>query len=84
LDARPGRRSPPGEVAQDHGIIVELLHSAIAWTIDYISTAHHPMAKRAKDMASAAVFLGYVNCVVVWGIIIFFNWHRIEQLEFLR
>jgi diacylglycerol kinase (ATP) len=65
-------------------IIVELLNSAIEWTIDYISTAQHIMAKRAKDMASAAVFLSYVNCAAVWGIIIVANWHRIMKLEFLR
>lgn len=64
-------------------IIVELLNSAIEWTIDYISTDHHPVAKRAKDMASAAVFLSYVNCVVVWAIILLANWHRIQALEFL-
>ena len=65
-------------------IIVELLNSAIEWTIDYISTEKHPLAKRAKDMASAAVFLSYLNCIVVWLIIIFANWHRITQLEFIR
>ena len=65
-------------------IIVELLNSAIEWTIDYISTAQHPMAKRAKDMASAAVFLSYVNCIAVWGVILFSNWHRLKNLEFLR
>ena len=65
-------------------IIVELLNSAIEWTIDYISTEKHPLAKRAKDMASAAVFLSYLNCIVVWLIIIFANWRRITQLEFIR
>ena len=65
-------------------IIVELLNSAIEWTIDYISTERHPLAKRAKDIASAAVFLSYVNCIVVWGVIIAANWHRISRLEFLR
>jgi diacylglycerol kinase (ATP) len=65
-------------------IIVELLNSAIEWTIDYISTEKHPLAKRAKDMASAAVFLSYLNCLVVWLIIIFANWHRITKLEFIR
>jgi hypothetical protein len=35
-------------------------------------------------MASAAVFLSYLNCAVVWGLIIFSNWHRIERLEFLH
>jgi len=65
-------------------IIVELLNSAIEWTIDYISTEQHPMAKRAKDMASAAVFVSYLNCIAVWAIIIAANWHRIVRLEFLR
>lgn len=64
-------------------IIVELINSAVEWTIDYISTERHPMAKRAKDMASAAVFLSYLNCVAIWTVIIFANWHRIKTLEFL-
>ncbi|HKB91883.1 MAG TPA: diacylglycerol kinase [Opitutaceae bacterium] len=58
-------------------IIVELLNSAIEWTIDYISTAEHPMAKRAKDMASAAVFVTYINCVVVWAIILSTKWSHL-------
>ena len=65
-------------------IIVELLNSAIEWTIDYISTEQHPLAKRAKDIASAAVFLSYLNCLVVWLVIILANWHRIAKLEFIR
>ncbi len=65
-------------------IIVELLNSAIEWTIDYISTEHHVMAKRAKDMASAAVFLSYLNCIVVWAVILLAHWNRIAKLEFLR
>jgi diacylglycerol kinase (ATP) len=65
-------------------IIVELLNSAIEWTIDYISTEKHPLAKRAKDMGSAAVFLSYVNCIAVWLVIIIANWHRIAGLQFLR
>jgi diacylglycerol kinase (ATP) len=65
-------------------VIAELLNSAIEWTIDDISLEKRPFAKRAKDMGSAAVFLAYINCVVVWGIILFSNWHRIAQLEFLR
>ena len=65
-------------------VIVELLNSAIEWTIDYISRDHHPFAKRAKDMASAAVFLSYLNCAVVWTVIVIANWHRIGSFEFLR
>lgn len=65
-------------------VIVELLNSAIEWTIDYISKDHHPFAKRAKDMASAAVFLSYLNCAVVWGVILLANWNRIATFDFLR
>jgi diacylglycerol kinase (ATP) len=65
-------------------IIAELLNSAIEWTIDDISLEKRLFAKRAKDMGSAAVFIAYVNCLVVWGVILYSNWHRIQTLEFLR
>ena len=65
-------------------VIAELLNSAIEWTIDDISLAKRLFAKRAKDMGSAAVFLAYINCAVVWGVIMYSNWHRIQTLEFLR
>jgi diacylglycerol kinase (ATP) len=65
-------------------VIAELLNSAIEWTIDDISLERRLFAKRAKDMGSAAVFMAYINCVVVWGIILFSNWERIARLEFLR
>lgn len=51
-------------------IIVELLNSAIEWVIDYIRPERHPLAKRVKDMASAAVFLSYLNCIAVWVILL--------------
>lgn len=65
-------------------IIAELLNSALEWTVDDISLEKRPLAKRAKDMASAAVFLSYLNCVAVWGVIIYANWDRITRLEFLQ
>lgn len=65
-------------------IIAELLNSAVEWTIDDISLEKRPFAKRAKDMGSAAVFLAYVNCVVIWAVILLANWNRIATLEFLR
>ncbi len=61
-------------------MIVELLNSAIEWTIDYVRPELHPMAKRIKDMASAAVFLSYINCVIVWIIMLWPSnavWRRI-------
>ena len=65
-------------------VIAELLNSAIEWTIDDISLEKRLFAKRAKDMGSAAVFISYVNCITVWGVILYSNWHRISSLEFLR
>jgi len=55
-------------------LIVELLNSAIESLTDRVSLENHELAKRAKDMGSAAVFLAYVNCIVVWGIILFSYW----------
>ena len=52
-------------------IIVELLNSAVAAPVDRISLENHSLAKRAKDIGSAAVLLSLVNLVVVWGLLIF-------------
>ncbi len=65
-------------------VIMELVNSAIEWTIDDISLAKRPFAKRAKDMGSAAVFLAYLACLAVWAVILLANWDRIATLEFLR
>lgn len=51
-------------------LIVELLNSALEAAVDYTSLEHHPLAKRAKDIASAAVFFSIVNAVVVWGMVL--------------
>ncbi len=52
-------------------LIVELLNSAVEATVDRISLDHHQLAKRAKDIGSAAVLLSLVNLAVVWGLILF-------------
>lgn len=54
-------------------LIVELLNSAIEANTDHISMERHPLAKRAKDMGSAAVLLAIVISVVVWSAVL---WHR--------
>jgi diacylglycerol kinase (ATP) len=64
-------------------LIVELLNSAIEWTIDYVRPEQHPLAKRVKDMASAAVFLSYLNCIAIWLILLWPSnkvWERIGEL----
>jgi len=48
-------------------LIVELFNSAIEATVDRISLERHPLAKRAKDIGSAAVFIALLNVPVVWG-----------------
>jgi diacylglycerol kinase (ATP) len=52
-------------------IIVELLNSAIEATVDRISLDDHNLAKRAKDIGSAAVLMSLLNLVVVWLLILF-------------
>ncbi|MFZ9131452.1 MAG: diacylglycerol kinase, partial [Methylophilaceae bacterium] len=45
---------------------------AIEATVDRVSLDKHPLAKRAKDIGSAAVFLSLVNLAATWLIIIFY------------
>lgn len=51
-------------------LIVELLNSAIEATVDRISLDDHRLAKRAKDIGSAAVLVTIVNLVAVWGLVL--------------
>ena len=51
-------------------LVAELLNSAIEAAVDRVSGDHHDLAKRAKDMGSAAVFVALVNCGVVWLIVL--------------
>lgn len=51
-------------------LIVELLNSALEAAVDHTSLEQHPLAKRAKDVASAAVLLSIVNAAVVWGLVL--------------
>lgn len=52
-------------------LITELLNSAIEAVVDRFGDEQHELSGRAKDIASAAVFLSLANVVVVWCIIIF-------------
>ena len=54
-------------------MIVELLNSGIEAAIDRVSFELHDLSKRAKDLASAAVFLSLVLCGV-WGAAL---WHQV-------
>jgi diacylglycerol kinase (ATP) len=52
-------------------LIVELLNSAVEAAVDRISLENHKLAKRAKDIGSAAVLLALINVPVVWGLVLF-------------
>jgi diacylglycerol kinase (ATP) len=51
-------------------LIVELINSAIEATVDRISLDNHRLAKRAKDIGSAAVLLSLVNLALVWALVL--------------
>ncbi len=48
-------------------MIVELLNSAVEAAIDRIGPERHELSGRAKDVASAAVWMALMMCVGVWG-----------------
>jgi diacylglycerol kinase (ATP) len=54
-------------------VIVELLNSSVEATVDRISLDHHLLAKRAKDIGSAAVLLSLFNLVVVWFLVLYYS-----------
>ncbi len=52
-------------------VVVELINSAIEAAVDRISLEQHQLAKRAKDIGSAAVLVALVNTAVVWGLVLY-------------
>lgn len=51
-------------------LVVELINSAIEAVTDRISLEDHVLAKRAKDMGSAAVMISLINVPVVWALVL--------------
>ena len=51
-------------------LIVELLNSAIEATVDRVSEEPHPLAKRAKDLGSAAVMLSLIATAATWLLVL--------------
>lgn len=52
-------------------LVVELLNSAVEATVDRVSLEHHRLAKRAKDIGSAAVLMSLLNVIAVWLLVLF-------------
>lgn len=51
-------------------LIVELLNSAVEAAVDRISLENHRLAKRAKDIGSAAVLLALLDVAAVWACVL--------------
>jgi diacylglycerol kinase (ATP) len=51
-------------------LVVELLNSAVEATVDRISFENHRLAKRAKDLSSAAVLFSLATAAAVWLFIV--------------
>ncbi|HKC30812.1 MAG TPA: diacylglycerol kinase [Burkholderiales bacterium] len=52
-------------------LCAELVNTALEAAVDRISLEMHPLARRAKDIGSAAVMLALVNAGVVWLLVLF-------------
>ena len=50
--------------------VAELLNSAIEALADALSTEHHPLLGRAKDLGSAAVLLCLLLAACTWGVLL--------------
>jgi diacylglycerol kinase (ATP) len=51
-------------------LMVELINSAVEAAVDRISLENHHLAKRAKDIGSAAVLFSLINVAVVWACVL--------------
>jgi diacylglycerol kinase (ATP) len=51
-------------------LVVEILNSAIEAVVDRVSLERHPLAARAKDLGSAAVFLTISVFVSSWLVLV--------------
>ena len=51
-------------------LIAELLNTAIEATVNRIGLHRDDLAKKAKDAASAAVFVALVNAAIVWIVVL--------------
>ncbi|MBU0744842.1 MAG: diacylglycerol kinase [Gammaproteobacteria bacterium] len=51
-------------------LLMEIINSSIENVVDRISMEIHPISKKIKDMASAAVLISIINVIIVWAIIL--------------
>ncbi|WP_336365914.1 diacylglycerol kinase [Marinobacter sp. C2H3] len=51
-------------------LAIELLNTAIENVVDRVSLDLHPLSKNAKDLGSAAQFVGLVMIAVAWAVVL--------------
>ena len=52
-------------------LLVELLNSAIEAVVDRVSLDYHELSKKAKDIASGAVFISLMTFLLIWSVLLF-------------
>jgi diacylglycerol kinase (ATP) len=58
-------------------LILEIINSSIEAVVDLVcGDEQHELAKRAKDMGSAAVFLGQMLVLYTWSVVLYQNYIR--------
>lgn len=51
-------------------VLMELSNTAIETVVNRISTEHHELSKKAKDIGSAMVFFAIILALVVWVLVL--------------
>ena len=51
--------------------MAEIMNAAIEAVVDRVGTEYHELSGRAKDLASAAVYVGWINLIITWPLFIF-------------
>ena len=52
-------------------LLVELLNSAVEAVVDRVSFDYHELSKKAKDIASGAVFISLMTFLLIWSVLLF-------------
>ena len=53
-------------------LFAEAINSAIERTVDLVTADFHPLAKQAKDLGSAIVFISILWTTLIWGFIFYY------------
>lgn len=56
-------------------IVVETINTAIEAVTDKASPERHPLAKKAKDIGSAAVLLTRIYAIMAWSVVLWMAAH---------